>query len=592
MSRLEVYQQLHSLSKMNSCNNQLEEIYKRQQPPKEPMIDLIDTNNNQAGELIGSSDHHQMIPIQQQYKKVEETHYELSSNRTQVPRQILEENSSSNDNVSADDSLANSTVNEYDRFHGEKLLDQLLREYSGELVRTGSPNLVCSALPTHWRSNKTLPATFKVVALSEIPDGTIVTVRAGNDENYCGDIRNPTAHMKNQVAKFNDLRFIGRSGRGKSFSLTITVATSPPIVATYNKAIKVTVDGPREPRRHNQSAAGSQVTDENQQISGETAPVDGSSQQPDQSDGVRQSDTKPAKANRNRSTRTYQIIDHTETWQPPLPGEEDMTGSISSVAEDPCLKKNCAQTNSLIVEGTPESNSQLSFASLCTENVQDEAYKPSQIPVSTDIPAHYDPVQSNDIGYFNNPAATHNLISQTASEQNIGIYCPTLAGNSEFTSEPNFHDFPHNSSVGQQYHKHPYSIGQAYDTSQPTNYSWAYQPTRHDDIHKGAIKMPYMNGPKPTSYLSPTQPLQSNEVTQFPSELPYQPAALSSFSSHCNPPDWSTVSSNRDHLSYAGTLQHTQTYNTIYEKVPINDPENSAYMSHTEKIVTNNRSEQ
>lgn len=35
---------------------------------------------------------------------------------------------------------------------------------------------------------------------------------------------------------------------GKSFTLTIIVSTSPPQVATYNKAIKVTVDGPREPR--------------------------------------------------------------------------------------------------------------------------------------------------------------------------------------------------------------------------------------------------------------------------------------------------------------------------------------------------------
>lgn len=35
---------------------------------------------------------------------------------------------------------------------------------------------------------------------------------------------------------------------GKSFTLTIMVSTSPPQVATYSKAIKVTVDGPREPR--------------------------------------------------------------------------------------------------------------------------------------------------------------------------------------------------------------------------------------------------------------------------------------------------------------------------------------------------------
>ncbi|CAG0880938.1 unnamed protein product [Darwinula stevensoni] len=96
--------------------------------------------------------------------------------------------------------------------------------------------------------NKTLPGAFKVVVLSEVTDGTQVTVRAGNDENLCADLRNATAVLKNQVAKFNDLRFVGRSGRGKSLNLTITVQSSPVQVATYLKAIKVTVDGPREPR--------------------------------------------------------------------------------------------------------------------------------------------------------------------------------------------------------------------------------------------------------------------------------------------------------------------------------------------------------
>lgn len=70
-------------------------------------------------------------------------------------------------------------------------------------------------MPTHWRSNKTLPMAFKVVALGEVNDGTLVTVMAGNDENFCGELRNCTAVMKNQVAKFNDLRFVGRSGRGE-----------------------------------------------------------------------------------------------------------------------------------------------------------------------------------------------------------------------------------------------------------------------------------------------------------------------------------------------------------------------------------------
>ncbi|XP_011497023.1 PREDICTED: runt-related transcription factor 1-like [Ceratosolen solmsi marchali] len=130
----------------------------------------------------------------------------------------------------------------------ERTLGDYMSEHPGELVRTGSPHLVCTVLPAHWRSNKTLPVAFKVVALGEVVDNTVVTVRAGNDENCCAELRNSTAVMKNQVAKFNDLRFVGRSGRGKSFTLTITVSTTPPQVATYAKAIKVTVDGPREPR--------------------------------------------------------------------------------------------------------------------------------------------------------------------------------------------------------------------------------------------------------------------------------------------------------------------------------------------------------
>ncbi|XP_044252547.1 runt-related transcription factor 3-like isoform X2 [Tribolium madens] len=138
--------------------------------------------------------------------------------------------------------------NNQDIWWTEHLIHEIQTEHPGELVRTGSPYFLCSALPTHWRSNKTLPVAFKVVALGDIGDGTIVTVRAGNDENCCAELRNSTAVMKNQVAKFNDLRFVGRSGRGKSFSITITVSTTPPQVATYTKAIKVTVDGPREPR--------------------------------------------------------------------------------------------------------------------------------------------------------------------------------------------------------------------------------------------------------------------------------------------------------------------------------------------------------
>lgn len=36
---------------------------------------------------------------------------------------------------------------------------------------------------------------------------------------------------------------------GKSFTISINVLTSPPQIATLHKAIKVTVDGQRLPRR-------------------------------------------------------------------------------------------------------------------------------------------------------------------------------------------------------------------------------------------------------------------------------------------------------------------------------------------------------
>ncbi|XP_052351786.1 runt-related transcription factor 2-like [Oncorhynchus keta] len=121
-----------------------------------------------------------------------------------------------------------------------------------EFRPTDSPNFLVSSLPAHWRCNKTLPRAFTVVALGDVSDGVLVTVMAGNDENCSAELRNATTLMTSHTARFNDLRFVGRSGRGKSFNLTITVFTSPPQVATYHRAIKVTVDGPREPRRHRQ----------------------------------------------------------------------------------------------------------------------------------------------------------------------------------------------------------------------------------------------------------------------------------------------------------------------------------------------------
>jgi len=121
-------------------------------------------------------------------------------------------------------------------------------QFPAELQHTGSPAYLCSVLPEHWRSNKTLPIVFRVVCLAEIQDGTLVSLSAGNDDNYGCELRNQTSTMKDNIATFNDLRFVGRSGRGKNFNLTITVHTLPAEVAVYPGCIKVTVDGPRQPR--------------------------------------------------------------------------------------------------------------------------------------------------------------------------------------------------------------------------------------------------------------------------------------------------------------------------------------------------------
>lgn len=107
-----------------------------------------------------------------------------------------------------------------------KAIYETLRNCHGDLVQTGSPTILCSTLPSHWRSNKSLPVAFKVISLDEVSDGTLVTIRAGNDENCFGELRNCTAVMKNQIAKFNDLRFVGRSGRGESSTCTVTSANS------------------------------------------------------------------------------------------------------------------------------------------------------------------------------------------------------------------------------------------------------------------------------------------------------------------------------------------------------------------------------
>lgn len=74
-----------------------------------------------------------------------------------------------------------------------------------------------------------------MVALGEVPDGTVVTVMAGNDENYSAELRNASAVMKNQVARFND-----RSNYGSSMMPGAALPTSPSMLRMLQHAWCIT----------------------------------------------------------------------------------------------------------------------------------------------------------------------------------------------------------------------------------------------------------------------------------------------------------------------------------------------------------------
>ena len=52
----------------------------------------------------------------------------------------------------------------------ESMLTTVHTNHPAELIRTGAPDILCSVLPTHWRSNKSLPVVFKVFALLLVVD--------------------------------------------------------------------------------------------------------------------------------------------------------------------------------------------------------------------------------------------------------------------------------------------------------------------------------------------------------------------------------------------------------------------------------------
>ncbi|CAF0940201.1 unnamed protein product [Rotaria sordida] len=111
-----------------------------------------------------------------------------------------------------------------------------------------NPYFQCSSLPSHWRKNKSLRFILRTKSDIEVKANTRVVILAGNDYNPCATLKNNISWFRGGQAEFNDLRFLGASGRGKKFTLTIIIETNPPQQCTYRRAIKITVDGPRKKR--------------------------------------------------------------------------------------------------------------------------------------------------------------------------------------------------------------------------------------------------------------------------------------------------------------------------------------------------------
>ena len=118
-------------------------------------------NNNSSGTSNNNSSNNASGSTSNNNNSSNNNTSSTSNNQPLTPEQILQETYTK----MTSDILA------------ERTLGDFLSEHPGELIRTGSPLFVCTVLPAHWRSNKTLPVAFKVVALGDVNDGTMVTVR-------------------------------------------------------------------------------------------------------------------------------------------------------------------------------------------------------------------------------------------------------------------------------------------------------------------------------------------------------------------------------------------------------------------------------
>ena len=88
---------------------------------------------------------------------------------------------------------------------------------SVEMCSTDNPSVTCTKLPEFWRANKkfSTPFTVQFADRSLAPEGVRVTITAANHKNQNPELKNNQTIVTNGIARFNDLRFVGKSGRGK-----------------------------------------------------------------------------------------------------------------------------------------------------------------------------------------------------------------------------------------------------------------------------------------------------------------------------------------------------------------------------------------
>ena len=87
-----------------------------------------------------------------------------------------------------------------------------------ELKSTEDPSVFVTGLPKFSRANKFIGNYYVYVAHNKIPDGTLVIIKAYSEKTGWGQMKNNTSVLRNGVAFFEDMRFVGKSGRSMSSS--------------------------------------------------------------------------------------------------------------------------------------------------------------------------------------------------------------------------------------------------------------------------------------------------------------------------------------------------------------------------------------